>query len=281
MAISVVILTFNSAATIGATLDSAGRVSDDVHVVDSFSTDATLDIVRERGARIVQHEFENYGAQRNWAIDTLPLRHDWQLHLDADERLTEDLVAELVGLKDRFPADVDGYMIARLVHFLGRPLRHGGMFPIWHLRLFRTGRGRCETRSYDQHFLCEGPVRRLRHPFVDDIRMDLTEWVARHNRWASLQAQDLARRAEADTASVPPRLFGTPIERRRAYRRFFNRAPILVRPFLLFLHRYVLLLGFLDGRPGLIFHGLQTFWFRFLVDAKLYEMRRQDGAGED
>src|SRR5262245_11769767 len=104
MAISVVILTFNAEATIGATLAAARRVSDDIHVVDSGSTDRTLDIVRAAGARVLQHPFENYGAQRNWAIDNTPLTHGWELHLDADERPTEELIAALESLKRNGPA---------------------------------------------------------------------------------------------------------------------------------------------------------------------------------
>ena len=116
MAISVVVLTFNAEATIGATLAAARRVSDDLHVVDSGSTDRTLEIVRAAGARVVHHPFENYGAQRNWAIDNLPLKYDWELHLDADERPTDELVAALDALKrDGAAAGVVGYYIPRQI----------------------------------------------------------------------------------------------------------------------------------------------------------------------
>jgi len=222
MPISVIVLTFNAEATIGATLASARKVSDDVHVVDSFSTDRTLDIAREAGAQVVQHEFANYSAQRNWATDTLPLRHDWELHLDADERLSDELAAEINALMVAAPPkEVAGYHIPRLVHFHGRALRHGGMYPIYHLRLFRHGRGRCEMRKYDQHFFVDGATARLNAPMIDDIRQ-----------------------------------------------------PLFLRAFLLFLYRYVWKRGFLDGTEGMIFYVLQTFWFRFLVDAKLYERRK-------
>ena len=120
--VSVVILTFNSAATIGATLDSLAGLTDDVHVVDSGSTDGTKEIVAAKGARLVEHPFENYGAQRNWAIDSLPLAYPWQLHLDADERLTPELKAEIATLLAA-PVDetVGGFYVPRLVPFP----RHG------------------------------------------------------------------------------------------------------------------------------------------------------------
>jgi glycosyltransferase involved in cell wall biosynthesis len=275
MTLSVVILTFNSEATIGATLASARRVSDDVHVVDSGSTDRTLAIAEQHGARIVSHPFESYGAQRNWAIDNLPLRHGWELHLDADERLSEKLIDAIEDVRRRgFPGPAVGYFVPRLVHFLGRPIRHGGMYPIWHMRLFRHGSGRCEARRYDQHFQVDGPTGRLPYPMIDDIRMKLGEWVTRHNRWADAEVDELL---DGSGGGIAPNFGGNPVERKRALRSSYNRLPRFLRAFLLFLYRYVLRLGFLDGRAGLIFFVLQTFWFRFLVDAKLYERQRRDG----
>jgi glycosyltransferase involved in cell wall biosynthesis len=273
--ISVIILTFNAEATIGATLESARRISDDVHVVDSFSTDRTLEIARAAGAQVAQHPFEHYGAQRNWAIETLPLKRDWQLHLDADERLSDALIAELEALVARgLPTDIAGYYIPRLVHFHGRPLRHGGMYPIYHLRLFRNGRGRCENRKYDQHFMVDGPTGKLANPMIDDIRIPLGEWTSRHNRWADAEVDELLAPSEGIIAGDRS---GDPVAEKRSQRGFYYRQPLFLRALLLFLYRYVFKLGFLDGREGLIFYVLQTFWFRFLVDAKLYERRKAMG----
>ncbi len=271
MSISAIILTFNSEDTIQATLQSAFRVSDDIHIVDSFSTDRTLDIARRYSVNIVKHAFKNYGVQRNWAIDTLPLKYDWQLHLDADERLSDDLVEELNNLKFSFPGNVDGYYIPRLVHFLGRPIRHGGMFPIWHMRLFRNGAGRCEARNYDQHFYVNGAAKCLIHPMIDDHRMNLTEWTARHNRWANAEVNELMLPHKEGV--IKGRIQGNPVEKKRSLRGFYYRMPLFIRPFILFFYRYVFRFGFLDGKEGLIFFVLQTFWFRFLIDAKLFERR--------
>lgn len=271
MSISIIILTFNSEKTIAATLESACKVSDDIHIVDSFSTDKTLEIARHYGANVLQHEFENYGVQRNWAIYTLPLKYDWQLHLDSDERLSDGLVEELNIHKTLFADNIVGYYVPRLVHFLGRPIRHGGMFPIWHMRLFRNGAGRCESRCYDQHFYVNGATRQLTKPMIDDHRMNLTEWIARHNRWADAEADELM--VPGKDGPIAGRMQGNPVEKKRALSGFYYSMPLFVRSFLLFLYRYVFRLGFLDGREGLIFFVLQTFWFRFLVDAKLFERR--------
>jgi glycosyltransferase involved in cell wall biosynthesis len=273
MPISVVILSFNSAATLPQTLAAAKLVSDDVHVVDSFSSDETAELARAAGAEVVQHAFERYDKQRNWAIENLPLKHGWELHLDADERLTPELAAEINRVMAAPPPEIDGYMIPRLIHFLGAPIRHGGMYPNWHLRLFRRGVGRCEQRRYDQHFLLlqGGSTARLTKPMIDDMRMTLDEWTRRHLRWAEAQA---AMAVEGGgEGEIAGRWTGSPIERKRALRRFYGRAPLLLRPFLLFAYRYLLRLGFLDGVPGLIFFALQTFWFHFFVDARIYERR--------
>jgi glycosyltransferase involved in cell wall biosynthesis len=265
---SVIVLAFNSVDTLGATLAQAREISDDVHVVDSFSTDDTVALSRQHGAQIVQHAFENYGAQRNWAIDNLTLRYPWQLHLDADERLTPELIASIRALPEN-PGQ-SGFLVARLVQFLGRIMRHGGMSPTWHLRLFRNGAGRCEERKYDQHFyLTDG---QLQGYMIDEIRMSLSEWTARHNRWSD--AEVLEQTAATDGARIRPRLWGSRVERKRYLRGLYNNAPLFVRPFALFFYRYFLRLGFLDGCPGFIFWTLQTFWFRFLIDAKLFEHRK-------
>jgi len=271
MSFSVVILTFNSVDVIADTIARAALVSDDIHVVDSFSTDGTAELLRSMGVNWSQRAFVNYADQRNWAIDRLELKYLWQFHLDADEILSLDLVDELNALKINWPPNVDGFFIRRLTRFLGRDLFHGGYYPNYHMRLFRSGCARVEDRRYDQHFVLSGRGRRLKAPFVDDHRATLTEWVARHNKWSNFEVDDLA--AGDSTASIRPNLSGNPVEKARYRKNAYYKAPYLIRPFLLFFYKYVVRLGFLDGIPGLIYCVLQCFWYRFLVDAKLYEHR--------
>lgn len=274
---SIVILTYNSELSIAETLQSVNALSDDIHVVDSFSKDRTVEIARSFGAKVVEHAFENYGAQRNWAISSLDLKYGWQLHLDADERLTPELLKEIEAL----PSDpaVNGFYIPRLMTYLGRFIRHGGMYPTWHMRLFRCGYGRCESRKYDQHFyVTEGSTAQLKGDMIDDVRMPLTEWTARHNRWSDAEMEELS--AKENEGRIEARLGGNPVERKRYMRRLYNDTPLFVRPFVLFFYRYFLRLGFLDGTEGFIFYVLQTFWFRFLVDAKLYERRKAHAAAD-
>ena len=272
---TVILLSFNSENTLGATLARARQVSDEIFVIDSFSTDGTVALAESYGARVVQHAFENYGAQRNWGIDNLPITGKWQLHLDADEEMDDELVTAIVALPDE-PADA-GYFLPRYVKFLGRVLRHGGMSPTWHLRLFRSGVGRCEDRKYDQHFLLTGTgsTAQLAGVLIDDNAMSISEWTARHNRWADGEVAEMfaAQAGEAASGRLTADPKGNPAQRKRALRQKYNKLPLFVRPFVLFGYRYFFKLGFLDGQEGFIFWVLQTFWFRFLIDAKIWEKR--------
>lgn len=267
---TVILLTFNSEATLAATLSSVCQVAGEIFVVDSSSSDGTVELARQHGAKVVQHAFEHYGAQRNWAIDNLPISTAWQLHLDADEWMDAQLIEAIRALPEE--PELSGYFLPRYVRFLGRVLRHGGMSPTWHLRLFRTGTGRCEDRKYDQHFLLNGGTTgRLSGAMIDDIRMPLSEWTARHNRWADGEVTEL-NAAEA-SGRVRPDARGNPVEQKRFLRQQYDRSPLFVRPFALFVYRFFIRAGFLDGMEGFIFWVLQTFWFRFLVDAKIWEKR--------
>ena len=273
---SVILLSFNSEDTLGATLARARQVSDEIFVIDSFSKDGTVALAESFGAKVVEHAFENYGAQRNWGIDNLPITGEWQLHLDADEVMDDELVAAIKALPDE--PEHDGYFVPRYIRFLGRVLRHGGMSPTWHLRLFRTGVGRCEDRKYDQHYLLVGPEEKgkgttgqLPGAMIDDIAMSLSEWTARHNRWADAEVAELD--SQEGTGRLVADSKGNPAQRKRALRQKYNSMPLFIRPFALFGYRFFFKQGFLDGTEGFIFWVLQTFWFRFLIDAKIWEKR--------
>ncbi|MCS7037557.1 MAG: glycosyltransferase family 2 protein [Saprospiraceae bacterium] len=275
--ISAIVLAFNEAHHIADCLRSLEGIANEVFVVDSGSTDDTVALARQLGAHVVEHPFENYGQQRNWALQNLPLQCEWVLHLDADHRLTEDLRHSLRrAFAQPIPDDVNGFLVSRRTIFLGRWIRHGGHYPVYHAVLFRRGKGHCEPRRYDQHFCVEGKVLRLQGDIEDIVTESLHRFTERHNTWASLEAEEqLAARPTAAEGLVEPNLWGTPQQRRRFWKRQYERLPLFVRPFLYFFVRYFLRLGFLDGPQGLIFHVLQGFWFRFLIDAKIYEQRHR------
>ncbi len=268
--LAVVILTYNEEANLPACLASLAGLDCELFVVDSGSTDRTLDLAQAGGANTRQHPFVTYAAQRNWAQANLPIRGDWVLHLDADERLTPDLVAEINQVLRQSPA-VAGYLLRKRTVFMGRWIKHGGHYPAYHLRLFRKDRGMCEDRLYDQHFLVQGQVGQLEHDYIDVLTSDIGTWSVRHVRWADLEAREIMVN-RGGFRQVRAALRGNPIERRRWLRQeLFYRSPLFLRPFAYWFYRYVLRLGFLDGPEGLVFHFLQACWYRFLVDAKIYE----------
>lgn len=274
---TVVILTFNSAGIIADTIAQARKVSDYLFVVDSFSTDDTVGIARAAGCTVVQRAFTNYAAQRNWAIDRVSSGRGWQLHLDADEVLDDAAVAAIREVLAAGPhVAFDAYLLRRVDYFLGRRLRFSGLNP-WHLRLFRHGSARCEQRLYDQHFVAPGPAGKLAGTMHDRNVVTLADWTARHNRWSDLESAELLQAAGPRDGLLRADLLGDPRERARSLKGWYYRLPAGARAIVYFLYRYLLRLGFLDGREGFYFAVLQAFWFRVLVDAKLFEQRR---AGE-
>ncbi|MBI4394428.1 MAG: glycosyltransferase family 2 protein [Euryarchaeota archaeon] len=275
--LGVIVLTQDEERLLPACLHSLEGLECDVFVVDSGSRDSTVALAEKAGASVVSHPFENYAAQRNWAQDNVALENPWLLHLDADERLTPQLVEEINSILEKPRAETAAYLLCKRTIFMGRWIRHGGHYPSFHLRLYKRGAGRCEDRGYDQHFVVDGDVGRLKNDYVDVLTSDIDRFVARHLRWATLEADEYRARAD-QPRTVQARASGTPVERKRWLRsRLYDRAPLFLRAFLYWFYRYFLRLGFVDGREGLIFHFMQGLWFRFMVDVKIWQSRRRIG----
>ena len=267
--ISAIILTFNEEKNIEECLRSIYDLADEIFIVDSGSTDRTLEIAKQYTDRIYSHQFENFSQQRNWAQDTLPIRNEWVFHLDADERMSQELTAEIEKI---FSCDInaDGFMAPRKTIFRGRWVRHGGQYPVYHLRIFRKNKGRSEERLYDQNYVVQGKVARLKGSIVNVISPDLGIWRQRHRMWARLEAQEILCNKNRIMDS---RLFGNPVERRNWLRyNVYYALPLFIRSFIYFFYRYFLRLGFLDGWQGLLFHFWQGLWYRFLVDIEIYKL---------
>lgn len=273
--VSVLVLTRNEQANIAACLESV-QWAGEVFVVDSFSTDGTPAIAGRSGAKVYLHAFEGYATQRNWALDHLPFSNDWVLMLDADERVPSALAAEIARVV-RAPANLHAGFYLRFRHiFLGRWLRHGGLHTTWVLRLFRRRLVRLEERPLNEHAILDGTAGYLREPFDHDDRKPLSEWVAKHNRYAGLEAEEFFKETLAGGygSSIRVRYWGSQAERKRWIKlKIWNRLPLLLRPFLFFFRNYFLQLGFLDGRAGLIYHVLWSFWYPFLISASILEAR--------
>jgi glycosyltransferase involved in cell wall biosynthesis len=279
--VSVLVLTYNEEVNLPDCLASLRGLRCRCYIVDSGSTDRTLEIAAAYGATLTEHPFDNYAAQRNWALDQLPIETPWVLHLDADERLTPELVDEINAVLESVPDGISGFLLRKRTIFMGKWIRHGGHYPSYHLRLFRKKGGRCEARLYDQHFVVDGPVGRLEHDYLDVVSSSLLTWTIRHARWAAMDAREMVGTRDPGRW-VKPHLLGNPIERRRWWKNVYGRGPLFYRAFCYCFYRYVLRFGFLDGTEGLIFHFLQGFWFKFLVDAFIHEddaLQRRHSAG--
>lgn len=275
--ISTIILTYNEEKNIEHCLKSIYGWLDKIFVVDSYSTDGTLEIVKRYTDKIYRHAFENQAKQFNWALDNLPITTEWIMRLDADERITPELRDELLKEFPMIPKGITGLFVKRRVYFMGRWIKHGGYYPTWLLRIFRKGKAKAEQKWMDEHIrVLEGEIKKLDNDIIDENRKGLSFWVEKHNNFATREMMEIAGLIEKEIdKTVNPHLLGNPVQRKRWLKeKFYLRLPLFIRPFLYFLYRYLLRLGFLDGKEGLIFHFLQGFWYRFLVDAKIYEYRK-------
>jgi glycosyltransferase involved in cell wall biosynthesis len=277
--ISVLILTYNERMHIERCVRSAQQFAKQVFVVDSGSDDGTAEIARSLGAQVVQHAWENHHARQiNWSLDNLPIATDWVFRMDADELVTPELACELNERLDGLSKDVTGVVLRRRLHAFGKRLRWGGQDRIHLLRIWRHGQARCEERWMDEHMLlATGHSVMFRHDFADDNLKPLSWWVTKHAGYAVREAADtLLAKSQGEQGELRT---GQGSRRKRWLKRFvYGGVPRFVRPTLYFGYRYVVLLGFLDGVPGLLWHVLQGFWYRFLVDSILFDVERRAAA---
>ena len=276
--LTVIILTRNEADRLEACIRSVRAAAKRIVVVDSYSDDGTCALAAELGAEVVQHPFESHAAQFNWALEHVNLTTEWVMRLDADEVLTPELAAELQERLDALRAPVNGVILRRRVYFMGRWLKHGGLYPQRLLRIFRTGHGRSEQRQMDEHLiLTDGRAVTFRFDFADCGGRALAWWIEKHNRYSDKEVLD---RLSAGGGPEPERAVehgasSPQAGRKRLLKRYgYYRLPRFFRAHLYYLYRYYIRLGFLDGTEGKIFTFLQAYWYRFLVDAKLYECEK-------
>lgn len=280
IAVTVVIPTRNEARHLARCLGAVKRFSE-VYVVDSQSTDSTVEVARAFGAKVMQfHYHGGWPKKRQWALDSLPFENDWVLLLDADEVLTSDLADEIEGaIRD---GNRLGFWIFLRIIFLGKELRFGGN-GFWKLSLFRRGKGHFECRLKEQdhsmsdievheHIVLNGPAGKLRHPLPHHNVESLARYLTKHNEYSNWEAKVLLQ-ATGQNDELPPALFGNQAQRRRWLKKRFLGLP--GSPILFFVYKYVLRLGFLDGAPGLIYCALQSTHF-FHIKAKMYELKYSD-----
>lgn len=273
--LSAMILTFNEEDNIELCLKSLVDWVDEVFLLDSNSTDRTLQFAERYGCKVVQHAFEGHTKQRNWGLRNLPFTHEWVFALDADHRVMPELAQELQAEFGQLSGNYNGLYMKRRQIFRGRWIRHGAYYPKWQLKLFKHQKAACDEHEFDYRYYVEGKLGYLKNDITEDNRKegDMTFWVSKHNKFATETAEEqLKRRAGILQWQAKPNLFGNPDERILWLKSRWYTMPLYLRPFLYFGYRYFLRLGFLDGKQGFIFHFMQAFWFRLLVDIKIDDM---------
>ena len=278
ISIAAIVMTFNEEIHLKRCLTSLKNVCDEIIIIDSFSNDSTKDIAKKYGTRFYQNKWINYSTQFNWAIENIQINSNWILRIDADEYLSYQLAKDLSKLRG-IGKGINGITINRLMYFMDKPLKYGGMYPIKHLRIFRNGFGKCEQRWMDERIiLSSGDTFHINSDLIDHNKNNLTWWIAKHNRYATREAIDLLNYKYKffDSFSSESNLKNNGLVRRKL-KKIYSNLPLFFRPFLFFFMRYFIQLGFLDGKPGLIWTFLQCFWYRFLIDAKISEANQTCG----
>jgi glycosyltransferase involved in cell wall biosynthesis len=283
--ITVIILTYNEELHIRRCLENVCPIAKKVYVIDSPSTDNTVAICGEfPEVEVVVHKYPgNQAEQFNWALDNVRVDTEWVLRLDADEYLLPELVDEL---KKKLPAMEEGVSALSLSlarGFMGKVLRHGIVDNIKIVRIFRTGKARYEKRIMDEHLsILDGKTLEMEHQFIDDSRIPIGQFIRKHENYASREAILLldAEYNLTPTASIPQE-HGKEVEKKRAQKAKYAKMPLFWRAFAYFVYRYIIKLGFLDGKEGFLWDFLQGWWYRTLVDAKIFECKKACGNDPD
>lgn len=265
--LTIIIPTYNEELNIVDCISSCTTLNCKVYVIDSYSQDNTKSLAEELNATVIQGEFTTFSDKINWALKNLPITTSWVMRLDADERMTPNLLQHLKSNQLAI-SPYNAYAIKRRYAFMGKLLRFGGLGSVWDIRLWKHGSVTMESRLLDEHMIVTGELSRLNLEIIDNNNKPVHEWIAKHNNYASSEAKSYFH----------PSLIEGKSEFSAKMKRFlknyvYYKMPLFIRPFGNFIYRYIFLFGFLDGIHGFIFHILQSFWYRFLVDVKIYETK--------
>ncbi|MFB8791201.1 MAG: glycosyltransferase family 2 protein [Potamolinea sp.] len=283
--VSVLIPAKNEEANLPSCLESV-KIADEVFVVDSQSSDRSLEIAEKSGANVVQFHFNGrWPKKKNWSLENLPFRNEWVLIVDCDERITPELWEEIAAAIQN--PNCDGYYLNRKVFFLGKWIRYGGKYPDWNLRLFKHKQGRYENLNTEEirntgdnevheHVILEGSVGYLKNDMLHIDFRDIYHWLERHNRYSNWEARvylNLLNNTD-DSGTIGANLFGNAVQRKRFLKKLWVRLPF--KPTLRFILFYIIRLGFLDGKAGYTYGRLLS-QYEYQIGVKLYELRKFGG----
>lgn len=277
--ITVIILTFNEELHIRRCIDNVKEFAKEIYVIDSLSTDNTATIAESMGAKVIPHKWPgNQAAQFNWALDNIDIKTEWILRLDADEYLLPELITELKEKTPNLEKSITGVTFKRRHIFLGRWMKRG-TYPVMILRMFRKGKAVCEQRLMDEHIeLLEGENITFENDFVDHNLNDLSWWAQKHVGYAVREAAELLDIEFNITGNdTGERNLSEKTLKKRKLKLKYAKKPLFWRSFAYFCYRYFFKLGFLEGKEGFLWSFLQGWWYRTLVDAKVYEIKKACG----
>jgi glycosyltransferase involved in cell wall biosynthesis len=276
--ISVIILTYNEEKHLKRCINSIQDIATEIFVVDSFSTDDTVELAESLGAKVYQNKWINYATQFNWGLENCPIKTKWVMRLDADEVISPELAQEI---KEELSEDdgTKGYVLNRGHVFLNKKMIYGGSYPTKLLRIWEYGNGYCENKWMDEHIILKerGKIINLKYSFWDYNLNNIGWWTEKHNGYATREAIDQLNKkynlfdiedAQNDTTQQSK-------IKKLLKNKVYEKMPKAIRAFMYFIYRYIFRLGFLDGYQGFAWHFLQGFWYRFLVDVKVYEIEKK------
>ncbi len=284
--ISVIILTYNEEIHLERCVNSLKPFVKDIFIVDSFSNDNTRKIAENLGVKFYQNKWINYAKQFQWGLDNCPIKTEWIMRMDADEYIEDKLAIYIKENICNIPDRIKGIYLKRKVFFFNKWMRKGGVYPQILLRIWRHGVGRIEQRWMDEHIvLSDGETVCFNSgDIVDDNKNNFSWWIEKHNNYATREMIDLMNikykfmpkddklKENNDPQAKIKRLLKEKI---------YVYLPFGVRPFLYFIFRYFIRLGFLDGFKGFIWHFMQGWWYRMLVDVKCYEFEKKRANNTD
>ena len=279
-AFSFIILTFNEEQHLPRLLNSITELNAPTFILDSGSTDDTLKIAESFGAIVKFHPFENHPKQWDYALKNFEVQTPWVIGLDSDQVVTPELLELLINFNDDTYRNVEGIYFNRKNIFKGKWIKHGGYYPKYQLKMFRYGIGYSDlNENMDHRFIVAGntTIWKKGHLLEENLKEnEIRFWIDKHNRYSDLVAnEEIERMENLRKQTIKPKLFGDPYQRTAYLKSMWWKLPRFLRPFIYFAYRMTFQLGFLDGRIGILFHFLQGFWFRLIVDVKIAEKLNQ------
>lgn len=281
MDITAIVLTYNEELHIERCIQNLRNIARRIIIIDSYSTDNTTSVANKNGAEVILHKWPgNQAEQFNWALDNVPINSNWIIRLDADEYLTKELTEEIKHKLPKLDANIAGISLSRTTLFMGRIKKHGVGSNVQIVRLFRTGRARYEQRIMDEHLIIDGSIIKFNNKFVDDNLNGIDFFIIKHLNYASREAaMQLSTKYNltGNKISNASDRQGTSVRQIRHQKTLYNHIPLFLRAVLYFIYRYVVRMGFLDGLSGFLFDFFQGWWYRNLVDAKIWKAERACG----